>query len=112
MESFNSNQEDVLKALENARNERIIGASLEAEIRLKASDDEYDFLAENRDILATIFIVSNVVVDKEPSADTIEIAVVNAEGEKCERCWIYSTSVGEDNTHPTLCSRCAEVLGQ
>lgn len=103
-------RDDVLKALENARNEKTIGASLEAEIRLTASGGDYDFLYENRDILPMIFIVSNVVVDKSPSADMIKIEVAKAEGEKCERCWVYSTTVGESHTHPTLCSRCAEVL--
>lgn len=101
----------VLKALENARNEKTIGASLEAEVRLKASGSNYDFLEENKDLLAMIFIVSNVVVDNDPSAGEIEIDVVRAEGEKCERCWIYSTSVGKSEKYPTLCSRCAEVLG-
>jgi len=104
-------RDDVLKALENARNEKVIGASLEAEIRLKASGGDYDFLAENKDILSMIFIVSNVAVDKDSGAGNIEITVARAQGQKCERCWVYSHSVGEDHTHPTLCSRCVEVLG-
>lgn len=97
--------------MENARNEKVIGASLEAEIRLKASGSDYDFLTENKDILSMIFIVSNVVVDKDSDAGNIEITVARAQGGKCERCWVYSPSVGENHTHPTLCSRCVEVLG-
>jgi len=104
-------RDDVLKALENARNEKLIGASLEAEIRLKASGDNYDFLAENKELLAMIFIVSDVVIEDDPSATEIEITVARAEGEKCERCWVYSTTVGRNEKHPTLCSRCAEIMG-
>ncbi|ANX02607.1 isoleucine--tRNA ligase [Thermoclostridium stercorarium subsp. leptospartum DSM 9219] len=104
-------RDDVLKALENARNEKVIGASLEAEVRLKASGDDYKFLQENRDLLSMIFIVSNTVVEEDPKAQNIEITIVRAEGEKCERCWVYSPTVGKNEKYPTLCSRCAEILG-
>lgn len=33
-----------------------------------------------------------------------------ADGEKCERCWTYETSVGADAAHPTVCARCAAAL--
>lgn len=78
---------------------------------MKASGDDYDFLVKNKDILSMIFIVSNTVVEEDPSVEAIKISVAKANGDKCERCWVYSHSVGEDHTHPTLCSRCATVLG-
>lgn len=103
-------RDDVLKALENARNEKLIGSSLEAGVRLKASDADYDFLNENKDLLPTIFIVSEVLLEQDASAKEIGIEVLKASGEKCERCWIYSPTVGNNHDHPTLCDRCASVI--
>lgn len=103
-------RDEVLKALENARNEKIIGSSLEASVTLKASGAELDFLSENLEILPMVFIVSDVNVEADGSAKEIEIDVKKASGEKCERCWIYSKSVGKDPKHPALCSRCSNVL--
>ncbi len=42
--------------------------------------------------------------------DTVSVLVENADGEKCERCWTISETIGSDETHPTLCTRCAEVV--
>lgn len=103
-------RDEVLKALENARNENVIGSSLTAAVRLKASGEEYAFLAENKDILPMIFIVSDVALEQDDATKTIGIEVTAATGEKCERCWIFSPSVGENHNHPTLCARCAEVI--
>lgn len=38
------------------------------------------------------------------------VKIEQAEGEKCERCWMYSTTVGEDKENPTICHRCSEAL--
>lgn len=103
-------RDEVLKALENARNEKIIGSSLEAAVQIKASGNEYEFLNSNREILSAIFIVSDVSVEQDASSAKMSIEVVPASGEKCERCWIYSSTVGENHNHPTLCSRCANVV--
>jgi isoleucyl-tRNA synthetase len=103
-------REEVLKALENARNEKTIGSSLEAKVILKADGDEYEFLVQNKDILAMIFISSEVVVEQDSSVNAINVLVEKADGEKCERCWIYSTTVGTHHEHSTICSRCATVL--
>jgi len=104
-------RDKVLKALENARNEKIIGSSLEASVTLKASGAELEFLDENLAILPMIFIVSDVSVERNDAAKEIEVDVDRAPGKKCERCWMYSESVGEDPKHPDLCSRCSGVLG-
>jgi isoleucyl-tRNA synthetase len=40
----------------------------------------------------------------------VHVEVTKADGAKCERCWNYSTHVGEDKTYPTVCERCSAVL--
>ena len=57
----------------------------------------------------TVFIVSDLEI-KESSEKGIQVKVEVAEGEKCERCWMYSKTVGEDKEHPTICHRCSENL--
>ncbi len=106
-------RDEALKALEAARNEKRIGGSLEAEIRLTASDSVYPVLERYRDQLRYLFIVSNVVLEKASptNGDTgLKIEVAKAPGQKCERCWNYSIHVGEDQTYPTVCERCSAVL--
>jgi len=103
-------RESVNKVLEEKRNEKVIGKSLEANIIIHCGDDEtaakYNELAEQ---LAEILIVSGVSVVKDKEGET-EFEVVKAEGEKCERCWCYSKTVGTDSEHPTLCARCAAAV--
>ncbi|HZK27965.1 MAG TPA: zinc finger domain-containing protein, partial [Thermoclostridium sp.] len=103
-------REEALKALENARNAKVIGSSLDAKVILKSSGEEYEFLVQNKDIWAMIFICSEVIIEQDSSISSIEASVVKADGEKCKRCWLYSTSVGEHHEHPALCNRCATVL--
>ncbi|NMA66850.1 MAG: isoleucine--tRNA ligase [Clostridiaceae bacterium] len=100
----------VLKALEDARNQKLIGQSLQAKVLLKANGDLYEFLKNNMDILPTVFITSQVEVAAGDSELEVEIAL--AEGEKCERCWMYSDTVGKNNEHPALCSRCNEAISE
>lgn len=103
-------REAALKALENARNEKVIGSSLEAEIYIKASGKEYEFLIQNKDILSMVCITSGVEVISEPAAKALQVDVKSASGKKCERCWIFSETVGENHNHPTICSRCSDVV--
>lgn len=109
---------DVSKALEVARADKVIGHSLNAKVIVFAEGKDYDFLEAIKDELVTIFIVSAVEVKKglagpkavKGETTRIGIAVENAPGEKCERCWMYSKSVGTDAQHPTLCARCSSVV--
>ncbi|MBO5929746.1 MAG: class I tRNA ligase family protein, partial [Clostridia bacterium] len=109
---------DVSKALENARAEKIIGHSLGAHVAIFADGAIYDLLSNVKEELATYFIVSGVSVEAIADAkDTafagetgVRVLVSQAEGEKCERCWMFSETVGSDKDHPTLCARCASVL--
>ena len=105
-------KELVAKELEVARAEKVIGHSLNAKVTLFANDKEYEFLKENKELLTTIFIVSALEIKENERKDEnkIGVKVEVAEGEKCERCWKYSTEVGKDAEHPTLCHRCAEAI--
>lgn len=113
---------EITKALETARRNKVIGHSLDAAVSIYAGKEEYaDLNAVNED-LATILIVSKANVmpnfDQAPSTayrpDGMNLAIVvaPAEGEKCERCWIYSDTVGQNSNHGTLCKRCSQVVSQ
>ena len=81
----------VLKALEEARQAKFIGAPLEARVRLEAGDDLYPLLSQYAAELPSLFIVSQVAVER---AGALRATVERADGQKCERCWKYSTQVG------------------
>lgn len=101
---------EVNKVLESKRNEKVIGKSLEAAVTIAVSDA--DLLAQYQAIAAdleTVLIVSSVQVVQKESGETT-YSVEKASGEKCERCWCYSETVGKDAAHPTLCARCAHVI--
>ena len=102
-------KEEVSKELELKRAEKIIGHSLDAKVTLCASNEEYEFLVENKNILSTVFIVSDVEIEHTGN-DLMKIIVETAKGEKCERCWMYSQTVGEDKDNPTICHKCSEAL--
>ncbi|HUA85342.1 MAG TPA: isoleucine--tRNA ligase [Bryobacteraceae bacterium] len=93
---------DVLKALEEARQAKFIGAPLEARVRLQGYD-----VAGYEAQLPSLFIVSQVAID--PGAEK-RVTVERADGIKCERCWKYSTLVGSDAEFPTVCDTCAAAL--
>jgi len=113
-------RDDVSKTLEQARADKIIGSSLGAKVTIFADESNYDFIRSIESELPTIFIVSEFELKKlnEAPQDAlagenvkgIKVSVAQAKGEKCERCWMYSETVGEDSEHPTLCSRCVDVL--
>ena len=93
--------------LENARNEKKIGKSLEAAVALTVPAEDA-FLAEmDQDELADLLIVSQASVDV---GTELKVEVTPARGEKCERCWKHHLKVGGNADHPTLCPRCAAVM--
>ncbi|MDT4965504.1 MAG: isoleucyl-tRNA synthetase [Acidobacteriota bacterium] len=107
----------VLGALEEARVQKVIGSSLEARVTISASGQTYELLQRFVDNLRYIFIVSqvNLVPDKPDGTGDpvgVVVSVERAEGKKCERCWNYSTRVGESQRYPTACERCVEVLAE
>lgn len=101
-------RESANKALEDARNEKIIGKSLEAKIIIKSSEADLERYSDLAKQLTEILIVSDVEIEKNDGETIFEVA--KAEGGKCERCWCYSKYVGENHEHPTLCQRCAIAI--
>ncbi|HEY3374340.1 MAG TPA: isoleucine--tRNA ligase [Candidatus Aquicultor sp.] len=116
---------EVAKALEEARNAKAIGSPLEAQVELYVDGATREFLdryahGHYGDALAQVMIVSNVVLLPyfEAPADAFKselipnlaVKVSAAPGVKCERCWRYEETVGEEADHPSLCARCAAVM--
>ena len=105
-------RDEVLKILEEARNEKLIGTGLEAQVQITASDSLYSLLQRYADQLRYLFIVSQVHLAQGSGNGTgsVKVEVKKADGLKCERCWNYSAHVGEDKNYPTVCERCSAVL--
>ena len=106
-------KELVAKKLEIARNDKLIGHSLNAKVTLYAEGDNLAFLKSVEKELQDVFIVSSVSIEENSRTDEGEkygVKVEVAPGEKCERCWRFDETVGEDNEHPTLCHRCVTVI--
>lgn len=108
-------RDEVNKALEQKRNEKMIGKSLEAKVILHCSGELAAFANENCQDLGTAFIVSQVEISEgtgefSTQIEGLTITINKADGQKCERCWTYNTTVGQCEEHPTLCKRCADVL--
>ncbi|WP_392436137.1 isoleucine--tRNA ligase [Chlorogloeopsis fritschii PCC 9212] len=119
---------DVNRVLEQARVEKMIGSSLEAKVllyianeQLRASVKSLDTTSNNGvDQLRYLFITSQAEMLDTPEklqglkynlqTDAWGIGVVEAEGQKCDRCWNYSTHVGENKEHPLICERCVAAL--
>ena len=110
--TLRSVRDEVLKALEEARNQKLIGTGLEAQVRVTMPDPVYSLLKRYEAQLRYLFIVSAVslVQGSGNGSGGVHVEVKKAEGLKCERCWNYSTRVGEDKNYPTVCERCAAVL--
>ncbi|MGV3488607.1 MAG: isoleucine--tRNA ligase [Tuberibacillus sp.] len=110
-------RDDVLKALEGARNDKWIGKSLEAALVLYPTEQNRALLEDLSD-LDKLFIVSQVTIggtlnDAPENAKKYRetgVVVEVAQGEKCERCWVISPQVGQDQDYPTLCPSCAETV--
>ena len=112
-------RDDVNKALEEARKNKVIGKPLEAWVTVYADDETADLLETvPADELAALCIVSKLRVIRGSGEGMqgenlpVQIAIERASGDKCERCWMYVDSIGQDPKHPTLCARCAAVVGE
>ena len=85
-------------------------------MELYAEGEALAVLEKVADDLPALLIVSQASLHKDGKGETaterqdLTITVKTATGEKCERCWMYSETVGKDAEHPTLCTRCAGVL--
>ncbi|PYY12945.1 MAG: isoleucine--tRNA ligase, partial [Acidobacteria bacterium] len=106
-------REEVFRALETARKDKVIGSGLQAKLVISAPAESYGLLEKYRDTLRYLFIVSQVEIHQLPghgNGSGLKVEVLLAEGAKCERCWNYSTQVGSDTEYPTVCERCSAAL--
>jgi isoleucyl-tRNA synthetase len=111
---------EVLKALEIARNEKkLINSGLEAKVLLNADLELKAKLKHYLSELPGLFIVSQVELMnagsggyKSEAVPSLEVAVLRAEGKKCERCWNYSSHVGENARYPAICERCSAAIAE
>ena len=94
----------VSKALEESRQEKQIGNSLEAKVQIQCSPETFEYLQSFSQDLRFLFIVSDIELreNSEMSGDQIEVFVSKASGAKCERCWTYTPSVGSHADLPTI----------
>ena len=110
-------RDDVMKALELARSDKLIGKSLDAKLTIYAKGDAHKTLSDFADELKTVFIVSGVtLLDTDAPADAfaetesgIAIKVEAADGEKCDRCWAYFTDC-EATEDGHICPRCKKIV--
>ena len=115
-EKIHEMREDVKKALEIARTNKVIGASLDAKVTLYADGEVYDFAKSVEDMLKTVFMVSEFQLVKgndgefKGDVEGMSITATHAQGEKCARCWSFTNDIGADAKHPTICARCAQVI--
>jgi isoleucyl-tRNA synthetase len=113
-------RDEVNKALEIKRQEKFIGNALEARVTLYVNDETGRLLEEYKEFLPVLFIVSSAEVrtGKTPpegshrsmTIDGLSVAVEKADGSKCERCWNWSVTVGQDKEHPGICEKCSNAL--
>ncbi|MDQ0299060.1 isoleucyl-tRNA synthetase [Salibacterium salarium] len=112
-------RDEVLKALENARNKKEIGKSLTAAVTIYPDEAVKHYLSEENQ-LEQLFIVSKaeLSIDKQSAPSTAEkyehvaVEVSPAEGETCERCWTVRTDIGTDVNHPGLCKKCTDIVNE
>jgi isoleucyl-tRNA synthetase len=108
-------RETALKALELARQEKVIGSGLEAVVKISAPDELVPLLQRYRNDLRFLLIVSGVEVKPGSGGNgstPLRVLVEKAPGQKCERCWNYSIHVGENERYPTVCERCSAALAE
>ncbi|MCD5407264.1 MAG: isoleucine--tRNA ligase [Desulfotomaculum sp.] len=111
---------EVLKHLETARKEKVIGNSLEALVHIYAEGELHQFLQSVEVDLAKLFITSkaylyNSIPDGVVISETVSglaIQIEKVAGDKCERCWMYSEAVGQNSEHATLCPRCVAAVSK
>jgi isoleucyl-tRNA synthetase len=96
----------VLKSLDDTREQKVIGSSLEAAVKLEANGEAYDLLNSYRAQLPALFIVSQVGLSRNAAEEPLSVRVERAIGDKCERCWKYTLDVGSDPAYPTICAAC------
>jgi isoleucyl-tRNA synthetase len=110
---------EISKAIEMARKNKVVGHTLDARVDISPPDNLRSFLEMHREDLKTLLILSQItIVDKDEIKNPymsqefpgLTIGVTKALGKKCDRCWVYSESVGANREHLTICERCVTNL--
>ena len=99
---------EVNKRIEEVRESGKIGSSLQAQLRINANKDIMESLTRFKDDLKFIFISSDVTINLHD--DDLNIEATPSPYKKCERCWHYAESVGQNKEHPSICKRCISNL--
>ncbi|BAK21246.1 isoleucyl-tRNA synthetase [Melissococcus plutonius ATCC 35311] len=116
--AFLSFRDKVLKALEEARNSKLIGKSLEAKVTIYPNEQVRLLLEAVDSNVAQLLIVSEFVVSENEvdtskniiEFDDMKVLIEKAEGETCERCRCVRKDLGIDAKLPRLCGRCAKIV--
>jgi isoleucyl-tRNA synthetase len=112
---------EVTKALEAARAKKLIGHPLDASVTISAKGEAFERLEPFAADLRSLLIVSQASLVEEEilesafhseDVDDLLVGVAAAPGDKCERCWVYDTTVGSFGEQPTICQRCKTALEQ
>jgi len=110
---------EIAKALEQARKDKVIGHSLDARVSIGAPEKMKNLFESHLEDLRALLIVSQLQIVPENQITNpykseeikgLVVGVEKARGEKCERCWVYSESLGKDKDHPKVCDRCLANL--
>jgi isoleucyl-tRNA synthetase len=102
-------REQQLEGLEEARQKKTIGKSLDAKLELVGHVNALRPVHEHPELLREILNVSQLTIALH-ELESIESKATRAPGQKCERCWHWETEVGANAEHPTLCPRCVEAV--
>ncbi|MNO75139.1 Isoleucine--tRNA ligase [compost metagenome] len=100
-------KEKLAKDIETARANKLIGSPLDARVEIYTSGYEYEFIKANIEDIKLVLIVSQFELQQ---SDEYKVIVDKAYGDKCDRCWTYSTEVGRDKSHRHLCKKCVENM--
>ncbi len=109
-------REEVQKAMEIKRADKVIGSSLECNVILHCSNDMFDFLDNIKNLFNIIFISSDCYLENNNNGeyksdiDGLSVTISKSNHKKCERCWGYNETVGQNSYFNTICKRCADVL--
>ena len=102
-EKFLGIRKKILKALEEARINKIIGSSMQAKVILAVSDDETIKFVGSFPGITNILLIAELKTEKK---EKFGIKVERTEYQKCKRCWVYHQSVGKNREYPDLCEKC------
>ncbi len=107
----------IKKVIELQRKNKVIGSSLESKIEIYGSGELIEFIKSNKEEFKTVLIISDISINSEGTGEykvenfeSLTINITRCENEKCERCWMYSDTVGKNSEYPHICERCVSAL--